>query len=630
MFRFIFLFFILFSTFVYAQEVNKRALKLFDEALQLNRYNDYNGVIEKLEKAINIDANFQDAYGLLGETYKKLGKINIARDYYKKALDKSNGQNFNLYYLLGETELQLADYQSAASHLQIFLANAKNINEKYINQAKKYILDCGFAQDALKNPLPFQPINLGGNINTSYKEYFPALTADQQTLIFTRNVNGNEDFFTSTKLNGEWTTAQSLSRNINTPDYNEGAQSLSPDGRYLFFTGCNRPDGFGKCDIYVCVKQGKNWSKPLNLGKTINTTDWETQPSISSDGKTLYFLSNRKGGFGGDDIWKSSLDSTGNWTIPVNLGANINTSYNEAAPFIHADGKTLYFSSEGWPGMGGKDIYFSKMQGDGTFSKAINLGYPINTSKDEFGLVVSPDGSEGYFSSNFPNGYGDLDIYRFELPKSVRPELITYVKGILKDKETNQFIEGDVTLINLKNGKIAYNEITSPDDGEFMGITPVQNQYAFNILARGYMLYSHHFDFKNSDANKPQLFDINLEKIKKGKMVKLNNIFFETNKYDLLSASIVELNILIEFIKMNKNIVIEIQGHTDSIGNEKDNLILSENRAKSVFNYLVGNGIDAKQLSYKGFGKSRPATTNSTEEGRQFNRRTEFVVSKYE
>lgn len=624
-----FLFILLISSnLVYGQSLIRKAQNSFDDAQQFVRQNIFDEAIKHLNAAVKADPKFQKAYWQLGDIYKRIRNTQKAKENYRLVVGSAPVENANIYFLLGETELQTGDYAQAKQSFESFLANSKQIDQKYIDKAKKYISDCDFSIEAVKNPVAYEPFNMGFYVNSEHKDYFPALTADGQTIIFTRNVKGNEDFYTSTQKNSEWQKAKSLSNNINTPNYNEGAQSISPDGRYLFFTGCNRPDGVGRCDIYVCRKEGNDWSKPINLGNVINTNEWESQPSISADGNTLYFLSNRAGGFGGYDIWKSNLDVSGHWTKPVNLGPNINTAYDESTPFIHADGQTLFFSSDGWPGLGQKDIFYSNLQPDGTFSKATNLGYPINTFNDEFGFIVSADGQEGLFSSNLDGGFGDVDIYKFKLPTHLKPHPITYVKGVVRDKDTNKPLEGNVIVVNLNNKITAYNEITDSETGDFIAVTPTNNKYSFNVIADGYMLYSRHLDVKNEDANKPIDLEILMEKIKAGNKVKLNNIFFDTNKYDLLPQSIVELNLVIELLKANPTMEVEIQGHTDDVGSLKDNQVLSENRAKAVYNYLLENGIAKKQLTSKGYGETKPTADNSTPEGRQENRRTDFLVVK--
>ncbi len=622
------LIFLVLSSSAFGQSTNRKAQNSFDDAQQFVRQNIFGEAIKYLDNAIKIDPKFQQAYLQLGDIYKRVRNIQKAKENYRIAVSVAPVAHATTYFILGESELQTGDYLPAKQNFEVFLTKAGYLDEKYIEKTKKYILDCEFSINAIKNPVPYEPFNLGFNVNSEYRDYFPALTADGQTIIFTRNVKGNEDFYTSTKKNGEWQKAKSLSSNINTPNYNEGAQSISPDGRYLFFTGCNRPDGVGRCDLYVCRKEGNDWSKPINLGTTINTSEWESQPSISADGNTLYFLSNRAGGYGGYDVWKSTLDINGRWATPVNLGPNINTAYDEGTPFIHADGQTLFFSSDGWPGLGQKDIFYSKIQNDGTFSKAVNLGYPINTFNDEFGFIVSADGTEGLFSSDLDGGFGDVDIYKFKLPNQLKPAPITYVKGVVRDKDTNKPLEANVIVMNLNKKITTYNEITDSENGDFIAVTPTNNKYSFNVMADGYMLYSRHLDVKDQDANKPINLEILMEKIKAGSKVKLNNIFFDTNKFELLEQSIIELNLLTDLLKANTTVEVEIEGHTDDVGTLKDNQVLSQNRAKSVYTFLIENGIEKKRLTYKGYGETKPNADNATEEGRQLNRRTEFIITK--
>ncbi|WP_448103867.1 OmpA family protein [Pedobacter panaciterrae] len=613
-----------------AQTTNiKKAQTNFDKAQNYLKQDNYDLAVSALLETVKEDPSFQFAFIQLGDINRRTKNFDAAKTAYLNALnlgaDKADPR---LYYGLAESELNTGDYLNALKHIELFIKNYKGNDKDFINKANKYLKDCEFAVLAIKSPQKYEPVNLGKEINSSYRDYFPSITADGEKLIFSRNIDGNEDFFISSKINKEWTTPTPLSDKINTSKFNEGAQSISPDGLYLFFTGCNRPDGLGRCDIYVSHKEGNNWGEPFNLGAPLNSPFWDSQPAISPDGTTLYFVSNRPGGLGGYDIWKSTLKSDGYWGVPQNLGPEINTPYDEHTPFIHPDGKTLYFSSDGWPGLGNKDVFLSRLDDAGHWGKPENLGYPINTFNEETGLIVTPDGTEGLFSSNLKRGFGDMDIYQFKMPENKKPLPITYVKGIVKDKETGAFVEAKVQVVNLKNGKTEYNDYTSKETGDFLAVMPIGGNYAFNASSDGYLFYSENYELNSSYTNKPFLLKILLEKLKVGTNVILKNIFFNTNQYSLLPASVTELTTLVDLLNNNANISIEIQGHTDDVGNVKDNEKLSMQRAKAVYDYLLEHKIAAERLTYKGYGESKPITSNSTEENRKLNRRTSFVISK--
>jgi outer membrane protein OmpA-like peptidoglycan-associated protein/Tol biopolymer transport system component len=606
----------------------KRAQQSYENAQQYLVLNAYEEAIKYLDQAVNSDPQFQAAFIQLGDVYKRIKLLPKAIENYKKAISILPTIEPRIYYVLGESELLLGNYDQAKLNLLQFQEKYKGGDVNFIYKTKKYLADCAFASLALQNPVKYEPVNIGSNINSEHRDYFPALTADGETIIFSRVIKGNEDFYTANKKEGKWQPSVQLSSNINTSMFNEGAQSISPDGKYLFFTGCNRPDGLGRCDIYLSRKEGNTWGKAINLGPIINSPYWESQPSISADGNTLYFVSNRPGGIGGYDIWKTTLNDDSKWTEPINLGPGVNTIFDEVTPFIHPDGKTLYFSSDGWPGMGNKDIFYCRIDESQKLGEPQNLGYPINTFNEEIGLIVSADGNEGLFSSNLAGGFGELDIYSFKLPDAAKPLPVTYLKGIVKDKETKAYLAASVLVVDLKNDVAMFSDYTSSENGDFLAVLPIGRNYSFDVNVPGYLFYSQHFNLNSNTLNKPYEIEILLEKIKVGAHATLNNIFFDTNQYQLLPSSLTELNLLADFLNTNSNIAIEIQGHTDNIGDSKLNEKLSDNRAKEVFNYLIKSGISTKKLSYKGFGSTKPNADNSTEEGRQSNRRTEFIVTK--
>lgn len=623
-------FYLLFITnsFVRAQEsVVKKAQQNFEYAQKSLLAKDYDGATKFLEDAIAADPSFQFAFVQLADIYKLKRSFEKAKTNYLKAIDIQTVPVVpRVYYSLGEAELNSGQYADAGKHFSLFKTAYKGKDREMVLKAEKYIRDCDFAAVAIKTPEKYIPVNLGPAINTKDREYLPTLTADGSTLIFSRTVDGNEDFYISRKVNKEWKTAIPLSDKINTR-FNEGAQSISPDGMYLFFTGCNRPDGLGSCDLYVSHKNGNQWDAPFNLGSVVNSSSWDSQPAVTPDGNTLYFVSNRPGGIGGYDIWKTTLNSEGEWSKPENPGPGINTIYDENTPFIHPDGKTLYFSSNGWPGMGSMDIFYSRAQADGKWGKPVNLGYPINTFNEESGLMISPDGTEGYFSSILKDGLGDMDIYRFKLPEAARPLPITYVKGIVRDKETRGYLEAKVQVVNLKTKETKFNDFTSKDNGEFLAVMPLGSTYAFNAVADGYLFYSENFELNQAKSGQPYVLEIYLEKLKPGANVVLKNIFFDTNKAELLPPSITELTNLLQLLQANTSVSIEIQGHTDNEGNAEANQKLSLQRSKAVYDYLTANKVNPERLTFKGFGATKPVSSNDTAAGRQQNRRTSFIIT---
>ncbi|HEY8781403.1 MAG TPA: OmpA family protein [Mucilaginibacter sp.] len=603
---------------------DKQAIKYFALANQSLDENLYDDAIAQLQKAIEADDKFVEAHDVLADVFRIRHQYKPAVEQYLKVIALSPDFNRSVYLKIGDEEINLALYGDALKHLEKYLTYP-NITQQNNLYAQKLIADCKFSINALKHPVPFKPVNMGSEINTADDEYLPVATADESTLIFTRKINNNEDFYKSTKVDGKWQTATYLSDRINTPQYNEGAQSISQDGKYLFFTGCNRPDGLGRCDIYIAQKKGDDWGKPFDLPPPVNTSGWESQPSISSDGRTLYFVSNRKGGYGSYDIWKSTLTDNG-WGEPENLGPNINTAYNEQSPFIHPDDSTLYFCSDGWPGLGGKDLFVSRLSKDGQWQKPENLGYPINTNGDENGLTLTAEGSNAFFSSNNLGGYGGYDIYTFELPPNLRPHIVTYVKGKVNDAKTMQPLEAAVEIIDLQKNIPVYQDYSDPDQGGFLATLTSGKNYGLNISKSGYLFYSENFSLVGHQSKNPFNISVLLEPIEIGNKVILNNVFFDTNKFDLKPESIAELQKLVEFLTLNPSLQIEISGHTDDVGNDQLNQALSENRAKSVYEYLIANKIDASRLVYKGYGKTQPIAPNDSEEGRKKNRRTEFKI----
>jgi outer membrane protein OmpA-like peptidoglycan-associated protein len=310
------------------------------------------------------------------------------------------------------------------------------------------------------------------------------------------------------------------------------------------------------------------------------------------------------------------------------LGDSVNTPGNEMSPFIHSDGKTLYFASDYWPGMGGYDIFYCHQKNDSVWSSPQNIGYPINSHKDEQGLVVDASGLNAYYSSDRPGSKG-MDIYSFELYKNARPNPVSYIKGKVVDEDTGLPVCAKVELIDLDNSKSVIKGESCWEKGEFLMCLPLGKEYAFNISKEGYLFYSDNFKLREiTNIIDPYILDIKLKKIKIGSSVVLRNIFFNTGSFELLPESKIELQKLIDFLNLNKSLIIEIGGHTDNVGRADLNLKLSESRAKEVYKYLMSQNIDPARMKYMGYGLTMPVGPNDTPEGRALNRRTEFRIIK--
>ncbi len=614
---------------------SSRAIKFFEEGLRFYDAKRNTEAEQLFLKAIKADGKFIEAHILLGDTYFDMGRKREAIDMYKKVVSIDDQFFANTYFQLAQMEMATGEYAEAVEHFNKFLER-KRINPQTRAKAEQQLKNSEFGAQAVKNPVPFNLTNMGPNVNTPDFEYFPVLTADGQTLVFTRNkrrseaMDYQEDFYISLlNKEGQWGLAMNIGDPINTDD-NEGAQTMTADGQQLFFTGCNRKGGLGSCDIYRSLREGRSWSRPENLGQPVNSNKWESQPSISSDGNTLYFSSNRAGGKGGSDIWVTQLAPNGVWSEPRNLGDSINTDGAEETPFIHPDGRTLYFTSNGHVGLGGKDIYVVRMKADGSWGTPKNLGYPINTWQDEMGLFVDASGALAYFASDREGGVGNLDIYSFPLYEAVRPVPVTYVKGLVKDINTKRPLGAKFELIDLSTSKTVIESRSDRVTGDFLVCLPVDRDYALNVSKDNYLFYSENFSLKErASVNKPFTMNVDLQPIEFGKTVVLRNIFFNTASFELKAESTAELEKLLAFMNSNPKIAIEIGGHTDNVGQRVDNQLLSENRAKAVFTYLKDRGVAELRMQFKGYADLVPVDTNDTPEGRANNRRTEFTVREF-
>lgn len=624
------------STILFAQQnsghqINKKTVKLYENAIATAQEGNLNQAIQLLNNVISADSLYLEAYLSIAGIYGQQKNYALSVKNYERALkiDENNSREYRLPYSINLAGL--GEFEKALEAVSIFMTDNR-LNESSIKAAgyrkSTYEFAINYKKTHPNLGYTFSPINLGDSINSIFPEYFPSLTIDGKELIFTRQVEfKNEDFYGAEKSKIEgWMGSKPLSGDINTPR-NEGAQTISADGKLLVYTSCDAPDGFGDCDLYYSLLTRKGWSQPYNIGEVVNSEFWESQPAIAPDVRSLFFASRRPGGFGGSDIYVSYRMPDGSWGEPLNMGPEINTSLDETSPFIHADNQSLYFASAGLPGYGKLDLFVVRKDSTGHWGKPENLGFPINTIEDEATLCISSDGITAYYSSNRSDSRGSLDIYTFTLREDVRPIKTLWVKGKVFDSKTNIGLPSSIELKDIKTNQ-RLSKIQTDEEGNYLVTLPLGKDYAFNVNRKSYLMYSENFPFSTKTPDSTYLINIPLQPIDTGASIVLKNIFFETGKYTLQQVSAAELDNLADLLKENPSVNIQINGFTDNQGKPIDNMILSENRAKAVVKYLIQKGIEASRLTSKGYGETRPIADNNTEIGRAKNRRTSMKVTR--
>lgn len=621
----------------------KKALELYFKALEINPD----------DASVNLKVGL--AY-LYSETKSKAAK------YISKAYRLNPTINDEIDYHLGVAFQNTNEFTKAIEHFNQFKKKKSNLAQI----ADKKISECRIADSLSQYELNVIIENMGAGINTNLYDYSPIISSDGNTLIFTSNRSDDEkaikektnyeDIFISTKSGQSWQVPKKISSNIN-QKYNDAAASLSPDGKILFLY---YEEGAG--DIYISRKEGTDWTTPKPLNRNINTSMfWETSASISADGKKLYFASNRPDGIGELDLYVSELDSKGDWGKAINLGPTINTIENEDAPFIHPDGVTLYFSSDGHPNLGNSDIFVSEFK-NAKWQKPENLGWPINTWEYDGFFTISADKKKGYYSTMKEGGLGDTDIYSItflepkykpkpkpipvaEIPKVQRPKnndfidpmihasrdkkVVTILKGKVIDENTAAPLGAVILLVDNETKKIIARITTDPADGKFELIIPHGGNYGVSTEKNGYLFNSINFNLPKFAEYQEVDTHIIMVRAEVGSKVILKNIFFEVGKSDLKNQSIAEVEKIQELLLGNPNLKVQINGHTDNTGNLATNKTLSFKRATAVVDYLISHGVTTSRVSAKGYGSDRPIVSNDDETGgREINRRTEIEITQ--
>ena len=653
---------LLFGQAVSRDKADTKALKDYEAGAKAAYLQDYRQAIRFLEAAITREPNFADAIVELAGVYYAQERFAEAETYLERVAALGGREGAEVLYGLAMAELKQNKYAEAATHLERYLKEANPRPDRQ-KAAERYLADAAFRAEALTQPRDYQRKRLSDAVNSaSEADYLPSLSADGKTLVFTRRVgNRQEDFFIShLDSNGQWGQAEALSGGVNTPD-NEGAQSLSADGKWLVFTACDRRDGLGSCDLYESQLLNGQWTKARNLGAPVNSKAWESQPSLSANGNLLFFASKRDGGKGGADLYASARGADGRWTNPVHLGDVLNTPLDEQSPFFHADGRTLYFMSNGHPGLGGFDLFLSRLDSNNQWQKPENLGHPLNTEGNEGALVVGLDGKTAWYASDIEAsdaseemGVGgqrgkSTDLYTFQLPEDLRASPATFLRARVRDAISLKPVPALARIQDLDGDKTFMIRRADSVEGSFLVVLPIfeaakagqqasAKTYGLSVEADGYVFYSDRFELNpQSSVEQPYELIIDLQPLPstlaendsntpESPPVVLRNVQFASNSAALKPESRSELERLLALLASNSSLRIRLQGHTDDIGEENDNLQLSQRRADAVKSWLLANGIEAERLETRGFGESRPLLPNDSDANRALNRRTEFVI----
>lgn len=609
-------------------KVNSKAVSFFEKAFQRAQGGNYPEAIALLNNAIQIDANYLEAYLSLAGVYGEMKNTKKSIANYEKAfaIDSNFSNEYRLPYSINLA--REGRFNDALNAINALISHGKagpNTLKAADYRRKSYQFAVDYAASHPNTETGFVPINLGDSVNTYKSEYYPSITIDKKVFVFTQHGSGiREDFMQCTILpNHQYSKAQLIPGSLN-DEPSKGGINISQDGEWLIYAGNFPGKGFGNFDLYISYNTPQWWSEPQNLGPAINTDYWESSPSLSPDKKILYFSSNRPGGKGGKDLYMSR-NVNGKWQKAENMGSLVNTAGDELAPFIHADNNTLYFTSDGLQGYGGSDLFIMRRKNADEWNAPENMGYPINTIENDGSLFITSEGVDAYYASDRSDSRGGLDLYRFELRKDLRPSKTLWVQGQVFDKKTKNGLPSTVELIDLKNN-VTISKIQTDEQGYYLITLPVGKDYAFNVNRRGYLFYSDNFLLAEKSPDSTYEKNIPLQPIEVNASIVLNNIFFETNKYELKTESQAELDKVVQLMNDNPTLKIEISGHTDNVGKPADNMTLSNNRAKAVIKYLTTKGIAAQRMLAKGYGATKPVADNKTEEGKARNRRTELKV----
>lgn len=585
------------------------------------------------EKASKFNPDNADLNNKLGVCYLNSNNKFKAYDFLSKAFKINGGIDAMIHYNLGRGLQLNAEWDKAISEYNLYLLTT--VNDEKRKSAQKRILECTNGKELSTKPVNVKIENLGPAINSRYPDYTPLISADESVLFFTSRREDTfggetdlldqeffEDIYKSEKVNGVWMKAKNMGAPVNTKTHDAGA-GVSPDGHTMFVFKGDKNNG----DILISKLINGTWTKPEDAGKNINTKFHESAACLSPEGTTLFFVSDKPGGFGGRDIYRSRWDNLRKeWGPTQNLGETINTPYDEEGVFMHPDGRTLYFSSTGDKSIGGYDIFYSTLINE-TWTTPVTMGIPVNTPDDDVFFEVSASGSHGYYASVRKEGYGEKDIYRVNFLADEKPvSRMTILKGTIRNSLTKEPLDATIELIDLNKGEHIGVFSTDSKTGKYLVSLPSGKNYGAVAYSKDYLFESQNFDIPDSASYSEVVMDIEMKPLTEGNNIILTNIFFDTDKFQIKNESKDVLDRLVRLMKDYPTLRVEISGHTDNIGSDEYNQRLSENRAKSVTDYMIANGTSKERLTYVGMGKTKPFTTNDTPENRQKNRRIEFKI----
>jgi len=649
---------------IYAQRgdcediTNQNAIKLYQEAVGKPAFK-LKEALALLEKAVQMQPDFVDAYYKYGELcYSQIVKIPFDTNYINKidnyySLAEKNFlqvvkycPSFNYYsshFFLGEFYYNIREFTKAYNFLNIFIDHNSETSINY-GEALKMLKNIRYYMELKNNPVPFKPESLM-EVCTNEDEFLPLVSPDEELLFFTRRFKKNpntafEEYVEELNISErQWSDSSAFVFTRGVPmgepfndGRNQGGATITIDNHHLYITICEfertNYTSYKNCDIFTSDYVKSKWSPLRRLGKEINGIEtFEGMPTITADGKVLFFVSAREGGYGGLDIYKSEKDKFGNWGNAQNLGPVINTAGDDKTPFIHSDSQTLYFSSNGRFGLGGLDIFYSQYTGNGQWSEPKNMGYPINSENDELGLIVSSNGKRIFFSSRSYSKDGNWDIYSAGLYEAARPKKVLFVKGKLKNDEGVEITDATVGLKSLQSNEITEGMVDSYS-GNYAVAVPVKKDERFLLTVKkdNHFFNSKFIEPEKEEYDPPTTVDFKIGIVEKNKPVRLDNVNFEVNSHELDDISKSNINQLVEFMKEKPEIQIALHGHTDNVGDTEYNINLSQQRVKAVKDYMRSQGVNSNRISYKGFGEKVPLATNLTKRGRAINRRVEFIV----